>query len=143
MSPDSSFMPRVLVVEDDPDFASLISIILRDGGYSVTTARDGEEAMDEVSRSIPDLITLDLQLPRASGAHFYCQIRSKDEYQRIPIIVITGLRASQEADFVIRSFLGGEGRAAPDAYFDKPFSRHELVRTVEYCLHRCHRDDSH
>ena len=136
MSPDSNFAPSILVVEDEPDFAALISVILREAGYSVTTVSDGEEALAEVSRKVPDLITLDLQIPRKSGPLFYRQMKSRQEYRSIPVIVITGVRESREADVVLRSFLEAEGKPAPDAYFDKPFDRHELVKIVEHCLAR-------
>ncbi len=127
---------RILVVEDDPDFAFLISIILRDAGYLVETAGDAEEAFAEICHGAPDLITLDLHMPRKSGAHFYIEMKSNPQYRNIPVIVVTGLRESAEADTVIRSFLAAEGRPAPEAYFDKPFNRQELVKTVRYCL-RC------
>ncbi len=133
MSTNSNFTPNILVVEDEPDFASLISIILREAGYSVRTVGDGEEALAEVSRHVPNLITLDLQMPRESGAHFYRKMKSRPEYKDIPVIIITGLRQSQEADIVIRSFLEQHGKA-PEAYFDKPFDRHKLVETVDHCL---------
>jgi len=133
MSPDSNLTPNILVVEDEPDFASLISIILRNAGYSVTMVFDGEEALAEISRHVPDLITLDLQMPRKSGAHFYREIKSRQEYRNIPIIIITGLPQSPEADVVVRSFLAADGRP-PEAYFDKPFDRHKLVETVDHCL---------
>lgn len=135
MTPDLNSARNILVVEDEPDFASLISVIMREAGYSVTTVSDGEEALAEVSRRVPDPITLDLAMPRKSGAHFYREMKSKQEYRGIPVIVITGLRESREADVVIRSFLEAEGTPDPDAYFDKPFNRHELVKAVEHCLH--------
>ena len=127
---------RILVVEDDPDFACLISIILRDAGYSVKTAGDAEEAFAEISHRIPDLITLDLHMPRKSGAHFYIEMKSDPKYRDVPVIVISGLRESREADAVIQSFLSAQGRPAPKAYFDKPFDRHELVRVVMRSLRR-------
>ncbi len=137
VSKTPSRVRRILVVEDDPDFAFLISIILRDAGYSVKTAGDAEEAFAEICHGAsPDLITLDLHMPRKSGAHFYVETKSNPQYRNIPVIVITGLRESTEADTVIRSFLAAEGRPAPEAYFDKPFDRHELVRAVIRSLGR-------
>ncbi len=127
---------RILVLEDDLDFAFLISVILHDAGYSVTVCGNTVEALAEISRRVPDLITLDLHMPCKSGAQFYVELKSNPQYRDIPIIVITGLRESLEADTVIRSFLAADGRPAPAAFFDKPFNRHELVRVVARCLDR-------
>ena len=120
---------RVLVVEDDPAMA----VALRDGfryeGYAVEVARDGEEALRHASRSDPDLIVLDVMLPKASGLEICRQLRSAGN--DVPIIMLTA--RGQEGDKIQGLKLGA------DDYVTKPFSFLELMARVEAVLRRSRR----
>jgi CheY-like chemotaxis protein len=126
---------RVLVVEDEPDFAALMDSMLRELGYDVAVAGDADEALAQVEAVRPDVITLDIQMPGKSGAHFYRQLKSGPAWQDIPVIVVTGLRrADPEWGGIIRSFLEADRLPKPQAYLDKPVERGELARLIAEAL---------
>ncbi len=119
---------RVLVVEDEADFAALMASMLRGLGYNVSIAFDGIEALSQVQTDAPDAITLDIQMPRKSGALFYRQLKSQEALRDIPVIVVTGLiRDDPDWNAMIRAFLDVEHLPQPDAYLDKPVDRDALA----------------
>ncbi len=81
---------RVLVVDDEPDQVTLISKILQEEGYQIAKAYDGEQAIESVKRSQPDLIILDLMMPNVNGFEVIEYLKAGEETRQIPIIVITG-----------------------------------------------------
>jgi len=126
---------RVLVVEDEPDFAALISSVLSKHGYDVTLAWSANEAVEKLEEEDPDLITLDLQMPGKSGLHFYRQIKSSSAHRNVPVIVITGVtHGDRDMTNFVRSFLEVDHLPAPQAYIEKPFDNQELADVVDRVL---------
>ncbi len=118
--------PRILVVDDEPDAVELVEFNLKSNGYDVSTAADGEEALEKARSLIPDLIILDLMLPEVDGMEV-CKILRRDQRTRgIPIIMLTAKAA--EIDRVLGLELGA------DDYVTKPFSPRELVLRVKRLL---------
>jgi DNA-binding response OmpR family regulator len=119
-------MPRVLIVEDDASMA----VALKDGfeyeGYAVTVAKDGVAGLKLASEATPDLMILDVMLPRMSGLDVCRQIRS--DGHKLPIIMLTS--RGQEIDKVLGLKLGA------DDYITKPFGFLELMARVEALLRR-------
>ncbi len=119
-------MPRVLIVEDDDSMA----VALKDGfeyeGYTVLLARDGVEGLRLAGEESPDLIILDVMLPKMSGMEICKQIRKVGN--RVPIIMLTA--RGQEIDKVLGLKLGA------DDYVTKPFGYQELLARVEALLRR-------
>jgi two-component system OmpR family response regulator len=114
---------RVLVVDDDVDVRAMLFAALSDEGYEVITAADGEEAINAVRHRPPDVILLDLMMPRVSGWGF-CERYAREPGPHAPIIVITAV-ASQ----VVRMPEQGIARILP-----KPFSVDAVLRHVERAL---------
>ena len=83
-------LPLILIVEDDPDILAMMVTALGDEGYRVATAQDGEEALASARRDRPDLIVLDLMLPRMNGLQFRAEQRRDPELSSIPIICLSG-----------------------------------------------------
>jgi len=119
-------MTKVLVVEDDPGILRTVADNLRFEQYDVSTAADGETAYALYERDQPDLIILDLMLPRMSGLELCRKLRAEDV--QIPVLMLTA--RSQEADRVRGLDLGG------DDYVTKPFSMPELMARVRALLRR-------
>src|SRR5258707_1005603 len=82
-------MPRVLVVEDDPDIADLIRRYLQRGGFEVDVRASGREALSVIADQHPDLVILDLMLPQVSGLDVCRTLRADDKTSLIPIIMVT------------------------------------------------------
>ena len=115
MNGDSTVRKNVLVVEDEPDFRSLIGSILEAHGYEISEASSMREAMEILQTKTIDLITLDLRMPKAnrkmraywfSGLHLYRQIKARDEFKEIPIIVVSGvMREDGDMNSLVRTFI--------------------------------------
>lgn len=118
-------MPKILVVDDEKPISDIVKFNLDKEGYDVVTAYDGEEALEKVESEEPDLILLDLMLPKIDGLGVARQVRAK---HNIPIIMVTA--KDSELDKVVGLELGA------DDYVTKPFSNRELVARVKANLRR-------
>ncbi|MFZ2354125.1 response regulator YycF [Paucilactobacillus nenjiangensis] len=118
-------MKKVLVVDDEKPISDIIKFNLEKEGYDVVVAYDGEEALQKVEDEDPDLIVLDLMLPKIDGLEVAKQVRAK---KTTPIIMVTA--KDSELDKVLGLELGA------DDYVTKPFSNRELVARVKANLRR-------
>ena len=117
--------PRVLVVEDDEEIAQVLQRSLRLEGYEVRIAGDGEEALDQSAAFNPDLVILDLGLPKLDGIEVARRLRSADD---VPILMLTARDA-------LESRVEGLDSGADD-YLVKPFERQELLARLRALLRR-------
>lgn len=116
---------RILVVDDEPTIVEVVELYLSREGYEVVTAADGEAALAAITQQRPDLVVLDLMLPRLSGLEVCRQIQASGA---LPIIMLTA--RGEETDRVVGLELGA------DDYVTKPFSPRELVARVKAVLRR-------
>jgi len=121
-------LPRVLVVEDDADIADLIRRYLQKGGFSVDVRVSGRDALSAIADSRPDLLVLDVMLPEVSGLDICRAVRSNEQTESIPIIMVTA--RGDESERIAGLDLGA------DDYLAKPFSPGELVARVRALLRR-------
>jgi CheY-like chemotaxis protein len=113
---------KVLVVEDDDVIRQLITVNLELEGFEVTTAIDGQEAIDRVLEINPDVITLDVMMPRLDGWATATQLAANPDTAHIKVVLLSA--RAQDADIQHGQRLG------VDAYLTKPFDPDELVETV-------------
>lgn len=118
-------MKKILVVDDEKPILDIIKFNLTKEGYDVYTAEDGQEALDKVEEVLPDLIILDLMLPKVDGLEVAREVRKKYE---MPIIMVTA--KGTELDKVLGLEMGA------DDYVTKPFSNRELIARVKVNLRR-------
>jgi DNA-binding response OmpR family regulator len=121
-------MNRVLVVDDDADIRELVTFKLEQAGYMVQAAADGQLGLDAALANPPDLILLDLMMPKLSGIEVCRLLREHAATADTPVILFTA--KAQEAD-VQRGFSAGA-----DDYIVKPFSPRELIARVQAVLAR-------
>ncbi len=88
---------KIMIVEDDPIVVKYLKALFDDNGYETLVAYDGTEAEDIVKQTKPDLITLDLEMPKEWGPRFYRKMRKNEELKDIPVIVISGLSNPKHA----------------------------------------------
>jgi len=124
-------VPRVLVVEDDPDIAQLVARYLEKSGFSVETLANGRAALAAVAAHPPDLLVLDLMLPQVDGLEICRVVRGNEATAAIPIIMLTA--RAEESDRIVGLEIGA------DDYLAKPFSPNELVARVRALLRRAQR----
>ncbi len=116
---------QILLVDDEPLYLRLLKVNLESEGYEIITARNGEEALEIVSQSIPNLIIMDVMMPKMDGISACNRIR---QFSNVPIILLTAL--GEEQDRVNGLNIGA------DDYVVKPFSATELVARVKAVLRR-------
>lgn len=119
-------MPKVLVVEDDPQIARIVQIKLKNNGFDVFLASDGGAGLSAVKEIRPDLVLLDVMMPVMDGYQVLRAIRSEPDLAAIPVIMLTA--KGQERDI-----LSGFKDGATD-YIVKPFSPAEVVARVQRAL---------
>lgn len=119
---------KILVVDDEPEAVELVEFNLKQAGYDVTTAADGDEALKKAKASLPALMVLDLMLPEVDGLEVCKLLRRDQTTARIPILMLTA--KASELDRVLGLELGA------DDYVTKPFSPRELVLRVKKILER-------
>jgi CheY-like chemotaxis protein len=113
---------RVLVVDDDEVIRQLIAVNLTLEGFDVVTAIDGQDCLDRVGEIAPDVITLDIMMPRLDGWETAVQLRQAPETAHIKVVLITA--RAQEEDVARGTSVGA------DAYLTKPFDPGEMIRIV-------------
>jgi DNA-binding response OmpR family regulator len=116
---------KILVVDDEPNIREVVGLYLRRDGHEVVSARDGEEALKVFGESGPDLVVLDLMLPKVSGLEVCRRMRAE---RRVPLIMLTA--RGEEEERVVGLSLGA------DDYVVKPFSPRELAARVAAVLRR-------
>ncbi|MEN9545623.1 MAG: hypothetical protein RLZZ34_102 [Verrucomicrobiota bacterium] len=121
-------MAKILVVDDEPDALEVLGFNLKNAGYEVTTADDGDAALKKARQQLPDLILLDLMLPEVDGLEVCKLLRRDPATSAIPIIMVTAKAA--EIDRVVGLELGA------DDYVTKPFSPRELILRIRNLLKR-------
>ena len=120
----SSAWRKVLIVEDDPQLREMYRMALRAAGHAVVAVEDGTDALRQIEQAVPDLVVLDLALPRLGGHDVYRELKARPDTQDIPIVVVTGTDLSEaearDFAFVLR----------------KPCDSDRLVSAVQQCLRR-------
>ena len=126
-------MPKILIVDDEPDVVELVAFNLKAAGFEVVSAADGAEALRKARLTAPDLILLDLMLPEVNGLEVCKLLRRDPATAPIPIIMLTA--KASEIDRILGLELGA------DDYITKPFSPRELVLRVRKLVERRRESD--
>ncbi len=123
---------KVLVVDDDPDVRSFVLTVLEENQYMPLVAQDGVEGFEMIEKEKPDLVILDVLMPRGSGIRLYRKLKTDDRFSQLPIIMFTGiaLRSFMKSQKALDEFKGGE-IPMPDIYLEKPVEPEELVAAIK------------
>jgi two-component system, OmpR family, alkaline phosphatase synthesis response regulator PhoP len=117
---------HILTVDDDDRIRRLVQFNLQRAGYRVSTAGDGVEALDQIGQERPDLVLLDINMPRMDGIEVLRRLRADPETAALPVILLTA--KAQDEDIL-------EGkRSGADYYLTKPFSPVELLSVIREAL---------
>jgi len=122
---------KVLIVDDEPDVVSYLEMLLRDHGYETRSAANGQEALDLVRRERPDLVTLDVSMPEASGTRFYREIRGDARLAGIPVVIITAVTGYGGDPYGYEKFIRSRKMVPPpDGFFPKPIEPEKLLQAI-------------
>lgn len=119
---------KVLVADDEPNIVISLEYLLKREGYTVIVARDGQEALDAIELERPDLVLLDVMMPKKTGFEVCQAVRASEALQGTKILMLTA--KGRDTDVAKGLALGA------DAYMTKPFATRELVQTVAHILGR-------
>ena len=116
---------RILIIDDEQDMLVYLGTLFKKAGYETEAASNGLEGLDKARTFEPDLITLDIMMPKRSGVKAYYDLRSDSATEKVPIIVLTGLTRQDD-------FFGEELRDVPrpEAIVEKPIDRDSFLKKV-------------
>lgn len=113
---------KILIADDEPNIVISLEYLMKREGYAVTVARDGQEALDAVDAQLPDLLLLDVMMPRKTGFEVCQALRARSDCASLPIVMLTA--KGRDTDVAKGQAMGAT------AYMTKPFSTRELVDKV-------------
>lgn len=125
---------KILVVDDEPDVRNFLAACIEDAGFQVDTASDGAEALEKVQADPPDLMTLDMVMPRVSGINLMRQLRNMDQFARLPVIVITAHAHDELGSEDIKGFNAFASGLRPRYTMEKPVTPKKLVKAISDIL---------
>ncbi len=117
---------KILIVEDNQDNRELVVKILKNKGYQIIEAADGEEALEKVTREKPDLILMDISIPKIDGYEVTKRLKDQEEFKHIPIVALTAHAMKGDREKFIS--IGFEG------YISKPINIRELPEQIRSYL---------
>ena len=144
-------MPKkVLIIDDDPNTVRYLSVVLSDHGYDTACASDGNAGFEKIKQAIPDLLVLDVMMPKKTGFVLFEQLKKDDRYKDIPVLMLTGVsgvlddlesrkdEASEKPYDSLRQSLAKkirqlreEGLVKPDMFMDKPVDLDSFIANVQ------------
>jgi CheY-like chemotaxis protein len=131
VKPRTSDRKKVLVIDDEPGIVAYLTTVLEDEGFDSCSAVDAHEGLAAAREQMPDLITLDVMMPKKSGIAMYQELKLDSDLREIPVIFISAF--GRNNDFRPESFrkmLPDENIPVPDAHLEKPIDVANFVATV-------------
>jgi len=141
---------KVLVIDDDENAVKYLSVVLDENGYAVTSAHDGREGLQMLQDECPDLVVLDVMMPKKSGFTLFKQIRKEERFKDLPVLMLTGVAGvleeldEESEDTHSRPYdslrealrknirqMRNEGLLKPDMFMDKPVDPDQFIEKVK------------
>jgi len=128
-------MKKVLIVDDDVDIRKVVSKLVEKSGYLSIEAKNGVEGMGKVREDKPDLIILDILMPKESGIRMYRELKIEESLKDIPVIVLSAIpkKSFFRSQKVLDEF-AGQSVPEPEAYIEKPEEPEELIALMKKTL---------
>jgi len=128
-------MKKVLIVDDDVDVRKFVSKLVERAGYEPMEAKNGIEGMDRVREDEPDLVILDVLMPKQSGIRMYRELKTDEPLKDIPVIMLSAIAPKSffRSQEVLAEF-AGKSVPEPEAYMEKPEEPDELIALMKKIL---------
>ena len=122
---------KILVVDDEQHIVTYLETLLSDNGYATISAFDGEEAMETARSEKPDLVTLDITMPKASGVRFYREFKNDPDLASTPVVIVTAVTGYGGDPGGFKDFISTREQVPPpEGFVAKPIDKEELLRAV-------------
>jgi DNA-binding response OmpR family regulator len=119
---------KILVIDDEPDVVKYLISVLEDNGYDVISATDSVRGLEMAEKQSPDLICLDIMMPKKSGISIYRSIRAGANTCTIPVIILTGIEKGDSFDF--HTWVGDDQIPPPELFMEKPIQVAGFLESV-------------
>jgi CheY-like chemotaxis protein len=120
----------ILVVDDEPDVREFLSACIKDAGFQVKTAEDGVDGLEKIEKYMPDLVTVDMVMPRRSGINLIRKLKKDKNMANIPVIVITAHAQDEFGEEDISKFEGFATHLKPRYIMEKPITPVTLIKAI-------------
>ena len=129
-------MPKkILIVDDEPSVVSYLEMLFQDSGYDTVVAGDGLAGLDMVRSEAPDLVTLDVSMPKSSGTRFYKEVKTDPALASIPVVIVTAVTGYGGDPYGYEKFISNRSLVPPpEGFFPKPIDRDEFLAAVKELL---------
>lgn len=126
---------KVLIVDDDPDVRLFNATVVEESGYIPVEAENGEEGLKMVKEEAPDLVILDVLMPRQSGIRLYRELKTDKSLKKVKVIMLSGVakKTFMRSQKALTEF-GGDKVPEPEIYIEKPVEPEELAAAIEKML---------
>jgi twitching motility two-component system response regulator PilH len=126
---------KVLVVDDDPDVRLFNTTVVEENGYIPIEATNGEEGLKKLKEEKPDLVILDVLMPRQSGIRLYRELKTDSAFKDVNVIMLSGIakKTFLRSQKALTEF-GGEAVPEPEVYLEKPVEPEELAAAIKKFL---------
>jgi CheY-like chemotaxis protein len=128
---------KILIVDDEAHVVTYLETLLQDNGFDTVSAHDGVDGLARAREERPDLVALDVSMPRKSGVRMYREMREDPALAAIPVVVVTAVTGYGGDPEVFHKFLDSRRHVPPpEAFVAKPIDREDFVKTITRLLAR-------
>ena len=128
-------MKKILIVDDEEDILAYLDTVFQNNGYQTCTACNGQEALEKTKAENPDLVTLDIVMPKKSGIRYYQEMKDDPHLKKIPIIIITAITGWGYDKEGFHKFIKSSKQVPPpEGFMSKPIDPDELLKVVKKYL---------
>ena len=128
-------MKKILIVDDEEDIQAYLVTLFQNNGYQTSTACDGQDALEKTKSENPDLVTLDIIMPKKSGVRYYREMKDDPHLKKIPIVIITAMTGWGYDKEGFHKFIKSSKQVpAPEGFLSKPVDTEELLKIVKKYL---------
>jgi two-component system, OmpR family, phosphate regulon response regulator PhoB len=121
---------KIMIIDDEPDIQLYLMALLEDHGYEASTLSGGENITQAVRRIKPDLIILDIMMPKRSGLSMYKELRATSEFQDIPIAMISGMTPDQ-IENSLKQRMTDNAIPPPESFIEKPIDIDKFIKYIK------------
>jgi DNA-binding response OmpR family regulator len=125
-------LKKILIVDDEEDILTYLSTFFQNNGYLTCTACDGQDALEKTKSENPDLVTLDIIMPKKSGVRYYREMKGDSELKKVPIVIITAMTGwGYDAEGFHKFIKSTKQVPSPEGFLSKPVDTDELLKIVK------------